>query len=112
MSRRKGTDMANTPGGRPPTLDALREAVAVLLDIPPDGIADDADLMQLGFDSLAMMRLVSQWRREGIRVSSRALAVEPTLASWTRQLDELRAKALTEEVGRSAGRHPRAAEET
>lgn len=104
--------MPNAPAGRPPTLDALREAVAVLLGIAPDEIADDADLVQLGFDSLAMMRLVSQWRREGIRVSSRALAVEPTLASWTRQLDELRAKALAEGVGQGAGRHPWAAEET
>lgn len=79
-----------------PTREELRAAVAELLEIDPAAVGDEDDLIGLGMDSLRMMRLVNLWRREGIRVSSRALAGEPTVAAWARHLDELRAGARAE----------------
>ena len=84
-------------GDSPPTLDDLREAVAALVCLEPSAIADDADLRLLGLDSLGVMRLVNRWRREGVRVSSRVLVAEPTLAAWQRHLDEWRRAAANEE---------------
>lgn len=74
------------------TLDELRAAVAAIIGVEPDAIADDTNLVHLGIDSLGVMRLVNRWRREGIRVSAGELAAEPTLAAWQRRVDALRAE--------------------
>ena len=79
-----------------PTLEELRAAVAELLEVERSAVGDEDDLLRLGMDSLRMMRLVNRWRREGVRVSSRVLAGEPTLAAWASHLDALRAKAGAE----------------
>jgi aryl carrier-like protein len=83
----------------PLTIDELREAVASILDTQPGSIADDVNLIHLGVDSLGIMRLVNLWRRKGIRVSSRELAAEPTLAAWQRHLERLRLAARDERPG-------------
>lgn len=72
------------PPGKPPTVEELRETVAGLVGTEPDAIPLDANLNELGVDSLGMMRLANRWRRVGVRVSFRELAADPTLAAWQR----------------------------
>lgn len=88
--------MPNPATGLQPTRDELRGAIAAMLELDAGSIGDDDDLHQLGMDSLQLMRLVNRWRREGVRVSSRALAAEPTLGAWARHIDELRSAASRE----------------
>jgi aryl carrier-like protein len=79
--------MQSNRTSEPPTLDDLREAIAALTGLEPHAVPEDANLIQLGVDSLGMMRLVNRWRRARIKVSYRELAAEPTLAAWRRYLD-------------------------
>jgi aryl carrier-like protein len=79
--------MPSNTAGQPPTLEELREAVATITGLELSAITDDANLVELGVDSLGMMRLVNHWRRARIRVSFRELAAEPTLAAWRRHMD-------------------------
>lgn len=88
--------MSDVTAAVPPTLDRLRGQVAEILEVDPAELADDANLLLLGLDSLGMMRLVNQWRREGVRVSSRALLADPTVAAWHKLLLDLRAHAVAE----------------
>ncbi|MFX0577768.1 phosphopantetheine-binding protein [Nocardia nepalensis] len=76
--------MPPKPPGQPPTLDQVRDTVAELLRIDPADIPEDADLQELGLDSLAMMRVINLWRRVRIRISMEDLTDEPTLAAWAR----------------------------
>lgn len=78
------------------TIAELQAAVAQIIGCAPDDVAPEANLIQLGLDSLGMMRLVTSWRRQGVRVSSRDLLAQPTLAAWQRHLESLRLAALRE----------------
>jgi aryl carrier-like protein len=84
------------------TLNQLRQAVADIIGLDPNSIPADANLIRLGIDSLGIMRLVNQWRREGIRVSSRVLTAEPTIAAWQSHLHALRQAELNEVMVESA----------
>ena len=68
------------------TTAEIREAVAAVLDIAPEEIADDANLAQLGLTSLRLMRLSGRWRRAGLDVDFATLAVEPTVRAWAQHL--------------------------
>jgi aryl carrier-like protein len=81
--------MLSGTAGHPPTLAELRDTVATLIGTEPGTIADDANLVHLGMDSLSMMRLVNQLRKKGMRVAVRDLAAEPTLDAWQRYLAAL-----------------------
>lgn len=78
--------MPGNTSGEPLTLDELREVVATIIGLEPSAIPEEANLLQLGIDSLGMMRLVNRLRRAGMRVSFRELSAEPTLASLRRQM--------------------------
>ncbi|MCF7549505.1 amino acid adenylation domain-containing protein [Pseudonocardia sp. WMMC193] len=65
---------------------ALRVLLAELLEEEPADIADDANLFELGLESITLMRLVSRWRGEGRHVGFAALAENPTVEAWTRLL--------------------------
>jgi aryl carrier-like protein len=71
----------------PADQDGLREIVAAIIGAEPDAIAEDADLGELGLDSLRAIQLVERLRGMGLRVSFRELAAEPTLAALRRRLD-------------------------
>lgn len=60
----------------------LRTDVARLLHESPDTIGDDDNLMDLGLDSMRLMKLVSQWRTHGVQLEFSDLASEATLAHW------------------------------
>ncbi|WP_327585116.1 non-ribosomal peptide synthetase [Nonomuraea sp. NBC_00507] len=60
----------------------MRADIAGQLGIDPSAIADEADLVTLGLDSLRAMRLAGRWRRAGAGVAFAELAEELTLAAW------------------------------
>ncbi|PWV93784.1 bifunctional isochorismate lyase/aryl carrier protein [Paenibacillus cellulosilyticus] len=65
------------------SLEAMRKQVAELLDESPVNLQDTDDLInEWGMDSVRVMRLVEQWRRNGADVSFVELAERPTLAHW------------------------------
>ncbi|MDN5916241.1 MAG: AMP-binding protein, partial [Pseudonocardia sp.] len=65
------------------TVESVRCEVAEILDCAPDDLAPDEDLLGLGLDSVAMMRLAGRWRRAGVTVSFAEMAEQPTIASWS-----------------------------
>ncbi|GAB3893145.1 phosphopantetheine-binding protein [Kibdelosporangium lantanae] len=64
----------------------LRSQLADLLEIPPDQLADDDNLVDHGLDSIRIMSLVDVWREAGTDVSFIDLAEQPTLAHWRKLL--------------------------
>ena len=40
------------------------------------------NLLELGLSSLTIMRLVNQWRKQGVKVSFGSLMENPTLEGW------------------------------
>ncbi len=72
--------------GEPPTLEELRELLAEVIGTEPDAIPVDANLVHVGIDSLAMMRLMNRLRRTGVRRAVADLAAEPTLSAWHRHV--------------------------
>lgn len=66
------------------TAPDVRATLARLLDEEPGEIDADANLFELGLDSIDLMAAIGEWRRAGLAVSFDKLAAEPTLAAWTR----------------------------
>lgn len=62
--------------------DDLRARIAEILDVPPDTIGEEDNLLDHGFDSIRMMSFVELLRARGVDVDFPALAEEPTLARW------------------------------
>ncbi|OEV12823.1 non-ribosomal peptide synthetase [Streptomyces nanshensis] len=79
MSQEHAAQTANAH----PRLD-LRGAVAEALGIAAEDIHEETPLIQLGLDSLTMMRLAGTCRRAGLDVGFAELIAEPTLAAWNR----------------------------
>ncbi|WP_378736868.1 amino acid adenylation domain-containing protein [Nocardia brasiliensis] len=64
----------------------IRAAIAEHLGVGVDTIEDDADLIQLGLDSIRTMKLAGGWRKQGAQVNFAQLAAAPTVAEWARLL--------------------------
>ncbi|MFS8104536.1 amino acid adenylation domain-containing protein [Lentzea alba] len=58
----------------------LRNQLAELLEV--DAVGPDENLIELGMDSITMMRLAGQWRKEGSTVRFADLVAHPTVAAW------------------------------
>ncbi|WP_344418719.1 phosphopantetheine-binding protein, partial [Pseudonocardia ailaonensis] len=71
---------------RPPSAENLRATLAALVEEEPENLRDDTDLIEVGLDSIMLMRLVADWRRAGLDVTVATLAEQPTLGAWTRIL--------------------------
>ncbi|WP_019548763.1 non-ribosomal peptide synthetase [Streptomyces sulphureus] len=67
------------------------KAVSRTLGCAVGDLTDEADLIQLGLDSLAMMRLAGRCRREGLDITFADLVSAPNLGAW-KQLAARRAK--------------------
>lgn len=63
---------------------ALRGALAADLGIPATDLTDDANLLELGFDSLRLMAWLNRLRGQGGRMTLRQLFADPTPAGWAR----------------------------
>lgn len=69
--------------GRPPLdEDSLCDALATDLRMSAALLRDDANLLQLGFDSMRMMDWLNRLRDAGYTLTLRELYSEPTLAGW------------------------------
>jgi len=62
--------------------ERIRAQVRALLTEQGAPLADDDHLIELGLDSLQLMRLVSQWRKAGADVSFAQLMERPYLREW------------------------------
>ncbi|ATE54235.1 MULTISPECIES: phosphopantetheine-binding protein [Actinosynnema] len=65
------------------TAERVRADVAEVLGVAPEELAGDADLLDLGLDSVRVMGLVERWRAAGAEVEFPDLAEQPELAHWT-----------------------------
>ncbi|WP_020519530.1 non-ribosomal peptide synthetase [Catelliglobosispora koreensis] len=63
-------------------IEDLRRDIAESLDCPPADVRDDDDLLRLGLDSIAVMRLASRWHAQGANVTFAELIEFRTLAQW------------------------------
>ncbi|RMI28378.1 non-ribosomal peptide synthetase [Nocardia stercoris] len=66
--------------------ELIRAAIAEMLDLEPATVTPDRDLIELGLDSIRMMRLAGRWRKAGHRVDFATLAAAPTVAAWAELL--------------------------
>ncbi|KZB84009.1 non-ribosomal peptide synthetase [Amycolatopsis regifaucium] len=65
-------------------VEELRGQVAELLEL--DEIGADDNLIELGMDSITMMRLAGGWRKAGRNVKFADLVTTPTLSAWEKLL--------------------------
>ncbi len=79
--------------------DGLRREVSELTGVPVAELTDDADLLELGLDSVTVMRISGLMRRAGSRVEYRDLVREPTLGAWWKLLRHNASDAAPEAVG-------------
>ncbi|WP_051791642.1 phosphopantetheine-binding protein [Amycolatopsis jejuensis] len=68
-------------------LEQLREEIAATIGISAAEITEDANLVDLGLDSLGAMRLATAWNRRGIPLKFGDLIAAPTLSGWKAVLD-------------------------
>lgn len=66
-------------GARP---SRIRADVAELMQVSPEELADDENLLERGLDSIRIMSLVERWRSAGLEVTFVELAERPTLTDW------------------------------
>ncbi len=78
------------PQPLPASLDALRQRVAQLLQMPASDLRDDDDLLLMGLDSIRLMSLVESLRQAGADLEFVDLAERPTLGEWWDLLATLR----------------------
>ncbi|MFH5232256.1 amino acid adenylation domain-containing protein [Antrihabitans spumae] len=62
--------------------ESIRDEVAKQLGEPAHTIATADDLIQLGLDSIRMMKLAGGWRKRGLDVNFAQLAAAPTVDAW------------------------------
>ncbi len=60
----------------------LVEIISQVLSVPVEAVKPDVNLIELGLDSISMMRLTGQLRNAGINISFAQLMATPTLESW------------------------------
>ena len=73
----------------------VRQKVAEALGISESEIGDADDLIELGLDSIRIMKIAGGWRKQGHRLNFAQLAAEPTVAAWAARLDETRPETAT-----------------
>ncbi|MEU4353667.1 amino acid adenylation domain-containing protein [Streptomyces virginiae] len=64
------------------SIDDLRGVVTKLLGSGAEPPSDQVNLIELGLDSLKLMRIADRFRRAGVDVGFADLAKRPTLADW------------------------------
>ncbi|AJO59576.1 isochorismatase [Bacillus subtilis] len=77
---------ANTGKKNVFTCENIRKQIAELLQETSEDITDQEDLLDRGLDSVRIMTLVEQWRREGAEVTFVELAERPTIEEWQKLL--------------------------
>ncbi|AWF99648.1 non-ribosomal peptide synthetase [Clavibacter michiganensis] len=87
-----------------PPAALLRDQVARALRLDPAEVGLDDDLVDLGLESTALIRLAGRWRRDGLAADFSRLAADPTIRAWTRVLGASAADdaADADPIGRTA----------
>ncbi|WP_228808131.1 condensation domain-containing protein [Nocardia farcinica] len=62
--------------------DDVRQTVSELTGVPVEELTDNANVLELGLDSVTLMRISGLMRRAGHRVEYRDLVRNPTLGAW------------------------------
>ncbi|CCN71563.1 Aryl carrier domain protein [Vibrio nigripulchritudo SFn118] len=60
----------------------LLSTISQLLGVQTESIKPDVNLIELGLDSISMMRLTGQLRNAGLDINFAQLMENPTLESW------------------------------
>ena len=68
--------------GLPASLAELRLQVGNLLQMTPQDVFDDDNLLYAGLDSVRLMHLLERWRRAGAELNFVEMAQNPTLNQW------------------------------
>lgn len=71
----------------------LYATVAELLNLPIETILEDSNLIELGMDSITMMRLSGKWRQHGIDLTFAELMANPKISAWQALIAKHRLKA-------------------
>ncbi|WP_147479170.1 phosphopantetheine-binding protein, partial [Pseudomonas caricapapayae] len=83
------TRKASTARGTPPEAfdpALLAEEIARQLRLSPGLLAEDANLLKLGMDSMHLMAWLNRFRRQGFKVTLKDLYDQPTLHGWQQLL--------------------------
>ncbi|MBX6388960.1 MAG: salicylate synthase, partial [Frankia sp.] len=91
------------------SLAEVRRSVAEILHTDPASVDDEANLFELGLESIAVMKTVGRWRRCGIEVSFADLAENPTIDGWYKLLSSRAPAAPGDEPPAAPGDEPAAA---
>lgn len=60
----------------------LVATISQLLSVPAESITPDVNLIELGLDSISMMRLTGQFRNAGLDINFAQLMETPTIKAW------------------------------
>ncbi|MFK4106426.1 phosphopantetheine-binding protein [Streptomyces sp. NPDC019531] len=74
--------MSTEESTRTPTREELRAIIGEALHLSPDDLTGPENLIELGMESIVMMRLVNKWGRAGISVRYSDLLDNPTFDGW------------------------------
>lgn len=66
--------------------EEVREIVATELEVAPETVEFDEDLVRYGLHSLKLMMMAAMWRKRGFDVNPAQLALNPTVTGWTELL--------------------------
>lgn len=69
------------------TATLLRQSLSEALGVPAEQIPVDANLIEWGLDSVTLIRLAGQWRRQGLAARFADLVADPRLSAWLVLLD-------------------------
>ncbi|MFY1623686.1 amino acid adenylation domain-containing protein [Micromonospora sp. WMMD735] len=72
----------------PGVADELRGFISPLLGVSLTSADDDSSLIELGLQSLHLMRLTNRLRRSGRKASFAELVADPTISAWVRLLGD------------------------
>ncbi len=75
--------------------------IAARLGIDAEALTGEENLIEIGMESLMIMRLVNEWGRQGISVRYSELIEEPTLDGWWRQLSTAPSTGTEETAGKA-----------
>ncbi|MEW9306784.1 phosphopantetheine-binding protein [Labrys neptuniae] len=80
---------------RMPSLERIRQEVAEVLDLAPEDVPEELNLIEIGLHSLAIMTLIGPISRlAGVRLDYADLAATPTVRAWNALIERKRAAAL------------------
>jgi len=71
-----------------PTPEELLSEVTALLGAEAESLTDADSLIEWGLDSIQLMGVANQWRRQGVKIGFAQLAKRPTLGEWRALLAE------------------------